>query len=145
MGLALAGIPGYGDMQTVRVFHSLRCHREDHAPGKDLVADMFLREGPEHQPHRVAVCEDIEGCCPGVGGCRGRALSTFILRFRRCPVLPPGLLFLLPVLPLRGPVRLEPLAQFLPPLSTAAAGRVLATGEDRAVAELDRKGPVLVS
>ena len=102
----------------------------------------------EHQRHRVAVFQHIESGRPGIGGCRDRGRARidrpFMLDFCLRPVLPPGLLFLLPVLPLRRPVRLELLAEFLPPLSTAAAGSVLAAGKDRAVAELDRKGPVLV-
>jgi len=146
MGLALAGISGHRDVQPVRVLHGLRCHREDHAPGKDLVTDMLLGKCREHQGCRIAVFQHIECCRPDIGVCRhrGRALIPFVLSFGLRPVLPPAFLFLLPVLPLRGPVRFELLAQFLPPLSTTAAGCVFAADKDRAVRKLDRKGPVFV-
>ena len=148
VGLALAGIPGHGDMQAIGIFHGLRCHRKNHAAGNNLVADMLLRESPQHQRDRVAVFQHIERGRALVGRGRDRGRSridrTVMLDLRFCPVLPPGLLPLLPVLALCCPIRLELLAEFLPPLGTAAAGIVLAAGEDRAASELDRKSPVLV-
>ncbi len=148
VGLALAGVTGHGDMQPVRVLYGLRRHREDHAAGDNLIADMLLGKGPEHQRHRVAMFEHIEGCGLGVGRdiprYRPRVGSVLLFGFCPGPVLPGGLLLLFPHLPLRCPVRLESLAEFLPSLSTPAAGGMLTAGEDCAIPELDSKGPVLV-
>ena len=158
MGLALAGGAGDGDVQAGGVLDGLGGNGHDEAFCDRPVTDMFAVEYVEEEGKGVACGEDFEGPLPvfltlgrrvrqgwdrrqrgeGIRGfSRRRGGGPFRLR-RSGGLLParsPGVSFCFSFFLIHRP-------EFRPPLAPAAAGVMVAPGEDGTVCKLDGKRPV---